>query len=191
MRSRNPSAPGRGIRSRNGPGCRCRLRLPEWVLPGAARPTFSLGLANGSGGASDDTRDNNFRQTGLQENKGRVAGVKRLRFYGELLDPDLANLRIESAGFGLRFLANSSVELLWHRYRQHQASTRIAGSRLSQGPTGLSPDIGREIDLFIAMREWRHFELTLTVTRFMPGAAFAANRRDAANGVELGAALNF
>lgn len=163
----------------------------QWVLPGAARPTFSLGLANGSGGASDDTLDSNFRQTGLQENKGRVAGVKRLRFYGELLDPELANLRIASAGFGLRFLANSSAELLWHRYRQRQASTRIAGSRLSQDPAGLSPDIGRELDLFIAMREWRQFELTLTLTRFMPGAAFAADRRDPAHGVELGAALNF
>ena len=163
----------------------------QWVLPGAARPTFSLGLANGSGGERNATTDNNFRQTGLQENKGRIAGVKRARYYGALLDPELSNLRIVSAGFGLRFLENSSAELLWHRYRQRQASTTLAGSRLSQDPAGLSRDIGREIDLFFAMREWRHVELTLTVSRFRPGAAFAADRRDAAHSVELGAALNF
>ena len=163
----------------------------QWVLPGTARPTFSLGLANSSGGARNATTDNNFRQTGLQENKGRIAGVKRARYYGALLDPELSNLRIVSAGFGLRFLENSSAELLWHRYRQRQASTTLAGSRLSQDPAGLSRDIGREIDLFFAMREWRHVELTLTVSRFRPGAAFAADRRDAAHSVELGAALNF
>ena len=163
----------------------------QWVLPGALRPTFSLGLANGSGGERSATLDRNFRQTGLQENKGRIAGVKRVRYYGPLLDPELSNLRIASAGFGLRFLENSSAELLLHRYRQRQASTTLAGSRLSQDPTGLNRDIGREIDLFIAMREWRHVELTLTLSRFRPGAAFAADRRDAAHSVELGAALNF
>lgn len=163
----------------------------QWVLPGAMRPSFSVGLANGSGGASNDTLDDNFRQTGLQENKSRVAGVKRMRVYGELLDPELSNLRIASAGFGLRFLENSSAELQWHHYRQLQASTRIAGSRLSQDPTGLNREVGRELDLFIAVREWRHLELTLTVSRFQPGAAFAADKRDAAHAVELGAALHF
>ena len=163
----------------------------QWILPGAARPTFSLGLANGSGGERTATTDHNFRQTGLQENKGRIGGVKRVRYYGPLLDPELSNLRIASAGFGVRFLDNSSAELLWHRYRQRQASTTLAGSRLSSAPAGVNRDIGHEIDLFFAMREWRHVELTLTLSRFYPGAAFAADRRDAAHSIELGAALNF
>jgi alginate production protein len=163
----------------------------QWVLPGDARPTFSLGLAKGSGGERSATQDRNFRQTGLQENKGRIAGVKRLRYYGALLDPELSNLRIASAGFGLRFLENSSAELLWHRYRQNQASTTLVGSRLSEDPAGLNRDIGREIDLFFAVREWRHVELTLLLSRFRPGTAFAADRRDTAHSIELGAALNF
>lgn len=163
----------------------------QWILPGAARPTFSLGVAKGSGGADDGTQDHNFRQTGLQENKSRVGGVKRMRYYGELLDPELSNLRIVSAGFGLRFLGKNSVELLLHQYRQEQASTRLAGSRLSVDPAGLNRDIGSEIDFFIALREWRHVEVTLNLSRFQPGAAFAADRRDPAYSAELGVALIF
>jgi hypothetical protein len=161
------------------------------VLPGDRRPTFSLGWAQGSGGGVSGGIDRSFHQTGLQENKARIGGVKRLRYYGELLDPELSNLRVASAGFGLRFLPNSSAELLWHRYQQVQPSTRVAGSRLSQAPAGQSRDLGHEVDLFIAIREFEGFELTLTLSRFMPGAAFAADRRDPANGIELGAAFGF
>ena len=163
----------------------------QWRLPGAARPTFSLDLASGSGGTDSDALDLNFRQTGLQENKGRVAGVKRVRYYGELLDPQLSNLRIASAGFGLRFLHNSSAEVLLHHYRQNVASTRLAGSRLSVAPLGLRREIGREIDLVVALREWRHVELIMKLSRFMPGAAFAADRRDSATGIEFGATFTF
>ena len=162
-----------------------------WRLPGNARPTFSLGLASGSGGVDSNSQDRNFRQTGLQENKGRIAGVKRIRYYGELLDPELSNLRIATLGFGLRGLSNSSAELLLHDYRQPVASTRLAGSRLSQAPVGLNRGIGREIDLLFALREWRHVELTLLLARFRPGAAFAADRRDPANMIEIGATLTF
>lgn len=163
----------------------------QWVLPGDWRPTFSLGLAQGSGGERSASRDRNFRQTGLQENKGRVAGVKRVRYYGALLDPELSNLRITSAGMGVRLLENSSIELLAHQYRQRQASTRLAGSRLSEDPLGVNPSIGREVDLYVAVREWRNVELTLSLSRFQPGAAFADDRRKAAHAVELGVALNF
>jgi alginate production protein len=81
--------------------------------------------------------------------------------------------------------------LLWHRYRQREASTTLAGSRLSEDPAGIARDIGDEIDLFIAMREWQHAELTLTLSRFRPGAAFANDKRDAAHGIEFGVALDF
>jgi alginate production protein len=163
----------------------------QWVLPGDLRPTFSLGLAQGSGGGVSGGIDRSFQQTGLQENKARVGGVKRLRYYGELLDPELSNLRVASAGFGLRWLQNSSAEILWHRYQQVQALTRLAGSRLGQAPTGLSRELGHEIDLFIAMREFDGFELTLTLARFLPGAGFAVDRRDPAHSIELGVAFGF
>jgi alginate production protein len=163
----------------------------QWRLPGEARPTFSVALAQGSGGVASATQDRNFRQTGLQENKGRVAGVKRIHYYGELLDPELSNLRVLTIGFGVRALNNSSAELMLHQYRQVLASTRLAGSRLSQDPAGTNRDIGRELDLLFALREWKHVEFTLRLARFLPGEAFPAGQRDAAHSVEIGATLNF
>ncbi len=155
------------------------------------RPALTLAYAHGSGGPGSATLDANFRQTGLHENKARLSGVKRLRRYGELLQPDLSNLKVASVGLGVRLLDNSSLEAVWHQYRQVHAATSLAGSRLAQSPLGLNPHIGHETDVFLALREWRWLELTLRVSRFMPGAAFAANRRDPAHALELGLAVNF
>lgn len=163
----------------------------QWRLPGDARPTFSLAMAQGSGGIDTDSEDRNFRQTGLQENKGRMAGVKRIRFYGELLDPELANLRVTSVGFGFRALSNSSAELLLHHYRQPVPSANLVGSRLSESPLGVNGELGHELDLLFALREWKHLELTLRLARFQPGDAFAEDRRDPAHSVEVGATLTF
>jgi alginate production protein len=163
----------------------------QWRWPGDARPTLSLGLAHGSGGASAAALDTNFRQTGLQENKGRVGGVKRWRYYGELLDPELSNLTVASLGFGLRAWGNNSVDLLWHHYRQDVAASTLLGSRLSADPLGRHRDIGQEIDLLLALRQWDHLELTLKLARFLPGRAFAADQRDPAHSIELGAVLTF
>ncbi len=155
------------------------------------RPSLTLALARGSGGERSATRDDNFRQTGLHENKARIAGVKRLRRYGELLQPDLSNLAVTTLGTGLRVLDNSSIELVLHRYRQVVAATTIAGARLSQAPLGLNRDLGREWNLLLAVREWQALEFTLALARFEPGAAFAGDRRDHATSVELVVGLNF
>ncbi|MEO5658852.1 MAG: alginate export family protein [Polaromonas sp.] len=161
------------------------------VLPVALRPSITLGYARGSGGERSATLDNNFRQTGLQENKARLAGVKRLRRYGELLRPELSNLAVTTLGVGVRVLKHSSIELVAHRYRQPVPSTEITGARLSTDPLGANGDIGHELDLAIVLREWRHTDLSLKWSRFKPGAAFASNRRDPANAVELGLTINF
>lgn len=158
---------------------------------GATRPTLTLAWAAGSGSAPGAPVDRNFRQTGLQENKARLSGVKRLQRYGELFDPELSNLRVATAGFGLRLAENTSVELVAHQFRQVVASPQIADTRLSQAPAGTSPRLGREFDLFFAWRESRHLEITFLVARFLPGAAYAPDRRDAATGIELGLALNY
>jgi alginate production protein len=155
------------------------------------RPSVTLGYARGSGGERSTTLDSNFRQTGLQENKTRLAGVKRLRRYGELLQPELSNLAVSTLGAGVRILENSSVELLAHRYRQRVPSTELPGARLSTDPLGANGDIGREIDLALVLREWRQVELTFKWSRFKPGAAFASNRRDPARAIELGLSVNF
>ncbi|MBP6763529.1 MAG: hypothetical protein KA141_00955 [Rubrivivax sp.] len=185
--------------SNNTAGASNTRRLRSWALDtgatltwGAAwRPSLTLAYARGSGGEDSATRDANFRQTGLHENKARLAGVKRLRRYGELLQPDLSNLAITTLGSGIRFLGNSSAELVLHQYRQVVPASTGSAARLSADPLGQQRRLGRELDLVIALREWSWLELTLRWSRFEPGPAYAADRRDAANALELGAALNF
>ena len=155
------------------------------------QPSLHLARAQGSGGGERAGTDFDFRQTGLHENKGRISGVKRVRLYGALLQPDLSNLQIDTVALGLRLAPQSSLELIHHRYRQQQAATRVAGSRLSTQPLGLDTDIGQGLDLVLALREWSHVEFSLVAAVFRPGAAFAANRRDGAWSLEFGAALNF
>jgi hypothetical protein len=146
------------------------------------RPSLTVGYARGSSG---------FRQTGLQENKTRIGGVKRWQRYGELLNPELANLSVATVGAGVRVLDNSSVELVAHRYRQNRAADRVAGSRLSADPQGSRRAVGRELDLLVAVREWKHVELLFKASHFKPGAAFAPGERDTARAVEVGISVNF
>lgn len=161
------------------------------AFPGALRPTLSISRAEGSGGERSADLDANFRQTGLQENKARRGGAKRMALYGELLRPELSNLAVTSVGAAIRVANRSSIELVAHHYRQRVAAGTLVGTRLSTAPRGLSPDIGREYDLKFAWREWRQVELTFTWGRFLPGDAFAANRRTAAQLYELGLAVSF
>lgn len=161
------------------------------VAPGAGRPSLTLAQAVGSGGSSAGGVDRAFRQTGLQENKGRIAGVKRVRLYGELLQPTLSNLQVSLLAGGVRLAENTSLEVMARRYRQKVASGTIAGSRLATDPEGLNGDIGNEIDLVLALREWRHAEVALRAARFEPGAAFAPDRRAPAQSIEIEFALNF
>lgn len=161
------------------------------IAPGAGRPSLTLGQAVGSGGTGAGGIDRAFRQTGLQENKGRIAGVKRVRLYGELLQPTLSNLQVSLLAGGVRLAENTSLEVMARRYRQKVPATVIAGSRLATDPEGLNGDIGNEIDLVLALREWRHFEIALRAARFEPGAAFAPDRRAPAQSIEIEFALNF
>lgn len=146
------------------------------------RPSLTLAHARGSEG---------FRQTGLQENKARIGGVKRWQRYGELLQPELSNLAVSTAGVGVRLADNTSLELVGHRYRQLRASGSMPGARVSPDPQGTSRDVGREINLLLAVRESRHVEFTVKASQFRPGTAFAPNRRDTARAVEVGVAINF
>jgi alginate production protein len=154
------------------------LSAPDWPL----RPFATLAKARGGTG---------FRQTGLQENKARRGGVKRWQSYGELLQPELSNLNVDTVGVGMRFLARSSFELHTYRYRQLRASSTLHGSRLSSDPQGTSPDIGRGVDVMLAVREWRRVDFFAVVSRFKPGAAFDAGERSRAQSIELGFQLAF
>lgn len=144
-------------------GIRYRGRRP-------ARWTVVAGLARGSGdtGGGDDGR---FRQTGLQDNNGVLGGVTAVRYYGELMNPELSNLEIATLGLGRRVGRRASLELVAHRYRQEVASRRLTNTDLERRPDGVSRDLGWELDLVGGWR-YSHWQVELVGAYFDHGEAF-------------------
>lgn len=135
-------------------------------------PSLVLSFAFGSGDKTpESSTDTNFRQTGLQGNASAFEGVTDIQYYGELLDPELSNLLIFTAGLGLRPISNASLMVMYHRYRQHRRSSELRDAAIDVELTGERRDIGSELDVILAW-EIGHFELKLVFGAFLPGRAF-------------------
>lgn len=144
-----------------------------WHPDMALQPGLTLAYAMGSGGDDGDR----FRQSGLQGNEARFGGVEDFLYYGEALDPDLSNIRILTAGFGIRPTENSSIDLVAHRYWQDVATDgRLPGAAMRAEANGDSRDIGTGIDLILGYREIEDVTLGLRLGWFRPGDAFDRNR---------------
>jgi len=150
----------------------------ETRLPG--RPSLTLGYAVGSGDVKSDSpkvddqkaADHSFRQTGLHDNNDRFRGVDAFKYYGELLKPELSNLRIATVALGFPILTNSSVELVFHSYRQVDAAKFLRDANIRRQPAGRKRGIGHELDLVIGLEEWEHIEIELVAAAFRAGSAF-------------------
>lgn len=152
------------------------------------RPTLTIGYAFGSG-ERDGADTIGYRQSGLQDNNAKLGGVTSVRYYGELFDPELANLGVATVAFAVRPATGWSCSLLLHDYRQDVAATTTPDSGLRTVPTGLSSDLGREVDFVVGYRLERRLTLELTTGRFLPGDAFADD--DPANLIEFTARFSF
>ena len=137
---------------------------------------FSLiaGYAYGSGddGSGDDGA---FRQTGLQDNNGRFGTVTSIRYYGELLDPELSNLTVFTAGLSWWFQERSTLSVIYHDYAQAEAANFLRDTELDANPTGLDTDLGSEIDLVLGSRAFPSFDIELIGGMFFPGDAFVSD----------------
>jgi alginate production protein len=156
-------------------------QIRGWGVDGGAtytvdlplRPSLTAAYAFGSGDSNPDGHiDGAFRQTGLQENEARWAGITRFKYYGELLDPELSNLAIATLGLGLRPTKRSSLDLVYHEYRQDTASTALRGAALAADPSGLSRRLGRELDLVTGYDGVAGLEVKGVFSYFIPGQAF-------------------
>ncbi|MCA8977948.1 MAG: alginate export family protein [Planctomycetes bacterium] len=152
------------------------------------RPSLGAGIAFGSG-ERDSSPRLGYRQSGLQDNNGKLGGVTSVRYYGELFRPELANLTVTTAVAAIRPWRGASISLLLHGYRQDVAATTSPGNDLRTSSNGLSTDLGREIDLVLGYRLRRQLTLELVLARFDPGAAFSS--QDAANLLEFTARFSF
>lgn len=131
------------------------------------------GYAFGAGDSNPlDNDSTTFRQTGFQDNKGKLESATSLRYYGELVDPELANLEVATLGIGWRLEKRTTLTLLAHRFRLDEAADSLYGSNLRAATDGVHDDIGWECDLVLGTKRWRDFQVELVLAAFEPGEAF-------------------
>lgn len=149
-------------------------------------PSVTLGYARGSGDkTTGDNVDNEFRQTGYQDNVGYMGGVRTLHYYGELIDPELSNLKILTLAGGIKPIDNMSLELVYHSYRQDVPDNKLRGNLADPParPTGASDDIGWGLDFAFGLANlWERAYLLWTFSIFEPGDAFPPFFQNTATG---------
>jgi alginate production protein len=139
----------------------------SWILPFAHEPRVYGGLAFGS-------RD--YRQTGVEANEAGYGGAERFPHYGALLDPELSNLAVLTLGAGVTLLRSSSLDLVYHAYRQAAASESLPDARIEATLGGRDRDLGQELDLVLALEEWERLEFLVVGSVFRAGDAFGPER---------------
>ncbi len=138
------------------------------------KPSIVLGYALGSGDDNpSDNVDRSYRQTGLQDNSATFNGFTRIQYYGELFNPELSNLAVTTAGFGIKPLRKTSIEFIHHFYRQHKRSDEIRDAKIDENPEGNSKTLGHEIDFVAAYKSKKHIRSSFVLGYFITGQAFS------------------
>ena len=137
------------------------------------KPSFTFGIAYGSGDAHPDRGiDGNFQQTGLEDNEWRFNGVSKFKYYGEVVDPELSNLVVTTADFGLLPTDDFSVDLVYHYYSLVEKRDELRDADIEEDLTGEALDIGHEVDLIVGYRVGAKVRTSLALGCFWPGRAF-------------------
>lgn len=142
-------------------------------------PNVTLAYAMGSGDRNAGSGVNTeFRQTGLHSNEARYIGLAKFKAYGEMLDPDLSNIRIVTVGVGARLAPGISADLVYHRYRLDAVASEIRNwgltAQMNTVPGQESRDLGQALDLVIGFRGMfgvKRLGLDLRAGKFFPGNA--------------------
>lgn len=144
-----------------------------WMMPVALDPRFTVGYALGSGDADPgDACDCAFRQSGVHSNVRGFGGVQGFAGYGALLDPELSNLAIVTAGVGISLFEASSLDFIYHSYRQVEPTNSLRNTRLIAPLTGTDRDLGQGLDVVLAVEEWDRFQFEVIASAFRAGTAF-------------------
>ena len=150
-----------------------------WIMPLAFEPRLYAGYAVGSGDSTvQGSEDRRFRQTGIQTNEAGFGGAERFNSYGLLLDPELSNLSVVTAGAGISLLHSSSLDLVYHHYRLVEPATALRNARIETPLDGRSRALGEEVDVVLAVEEWERFEVQVQASAFRAGEAFGAKAGD-------------
>jgi hypothetical protein len=150
----------------------------SWLLPHPCEPRLFAGYAFGSGDEPDGRSDHAYRQSGIQENEAGFGGVELFQSYGLLLQPELSNLHIVTAGVGFSVLRSSSLDLVYHFYRLDEPSDELRDSMLEFELDERNQRLGHALDLVLALEEWERLEFTIAAGVLRTGSAFEGHGRD-------------
>ena len=122
---------------------------------GPSRISVTFSAARATGNDADPKTsgvDRQFRQTGYEDNTGAYGGVTSFQYYGEVFDPELANLDILTLGAGATLTQRASIDVVYHRYNQSEymegLSRDLEGTDLTlydYGGRGIDPDNNRPV----------------------------------------------
>jgi len=139
---------------------------PEWV----DKVKFMFSHAVGSGdGNLGDSRIGSFRQSGLQGNENGY------HYYGELYQPELSNIQIQSLGVNFEVVHDLDITLLMHKFRQDELDTEMREVAIDLDTNGLNRGLGNEIDLIATVEIVDGLELEFIAAVFEAGDAYSAN----------------
>ena len=133
---------------------------------------LTAGMAYATGDDPSTDRDETFRQTGLQDNNGKLGGITSFKYYGELSDPELSNMSIATLGVGSRPLRDLSIDLLGHAYRLNEPAVEVADAEWDADLTGSGRFLGWEADLVVGLRGRERWSIEAVLGYFEPGKAF-------------------
>ncbi|MCK6444763.1 MAG: alginate export family protein [Planctomycetes bacterium] len=143
--------------------------LPSFAEPFNATVRYAYGSGDDSPG---DGETDTFRQSGFHNNNDKWGGVTPFHYYGEVVDPELANLGIFSVGVGAKFPNRTSLDLVLHHFELDHAAAGLFRSRIKHQTDGVHPEIGRELDLVFGWRGHPNWQVEVVLGGFDPGAAF-------------------
>ena len=116
--------------------------------------SFILGRAEG---------EREYRQNGLQGDS---------EVFGELFQPELANLVVETIGVEYEINEYIEIGLLAFEYEQDRAIDELRDAAIDFELNGTSKDIGEEIDLVLTVEAFDGMELRLIAAEFKAGKAY-------------------
>ncbi|MCP4432792.1 MAG: alginate export family protein [Gammaproteobacteria bacterium] len=160
-----------------------RSYLVNWT-PGFLQDwTFFVGNARGSGdGNPDNRRVGAYRQSGLQDDA---------EAFGELYQPELSNLEADVTGFNWQVREGIEVSITSFDYRQRKIADEMREVSIEADLTGLSRDLGREIDIVVTIEAENGIEFILTAAEFDPGNAYGAAGVETSSYINLELAFEF
>jgi hypothetical protein len=147
------------------------------IRPGGGRLAVTASYAVGSADRNPaDRTDGTFKQTGLEDTQTRIAGFKRIHSYGALLEPDLSNLRVLTAGLGWQW-PSASLDAAYHQYRLDEPSRSPGSASVPLTPARSTGHLGREVDLLMTTRLRGGVDLSFVGGFYLPAAVSATPPR--------------